>query len=288
MEATEFGSFSGRGVQGLVDGLRVQVGRRAWLEESVGTPVPPAAEAWLSEEGRTSATPEFVGIDGRHAGVIAIADRPRPAARHVVHALRERGIDHVVMLTGDDPVTAREVARQVEIQEVRAGLLPEEKSTAIEELRRQYGPIAMVGDGVNDAPALAAADLGVAVGAAGTDVALETADLVLMGDDLEGLVYARELSIRARRVVLQNMVFASAVIVTLVGLALAGTIGLTTGVVGHEGSTIVVVFNGLRLLRVAPPRGHRGRRDHAEAAKATSGSDLLPEPSLRARYSTDT
>jgi len=257
IEPSEFSSFPGRGVAGVVDGSSVRVGRRNWLESHVGTPVPAEVEAWLSEEHRRAATPVFVAINGRHAGVVAIADRPRPTARRAIRALRDQGIDPIVMLTGDDPVTAAEVARQVGIEDVRAGLLPEEKSAAIEELRQRHGSVAMVGDGVNDAPALATADLGVAVGAAGTDVALETADLVLMGDDLEGLVYARELSVRARRVVLQNLVFASAVIVTLVGLALVGKIGLTTGVVGHEGSTIVVVFNGLRLLRVPGPRKHR-------------------------------
>jgi Cd2+/Zn2+-exporting ATPase len=275
-EPSEFSSLSGRGVEGLVEGSRIQVGRRKWIESCVGTPVPAEAEAWLSDEPRRAATPVFVAIDGRHAGVVAITDRPRPAARQVLRALRERGMGPIVMLTGDDPATAEEVARQVGIQDVRAGLLPEEKSAAIAELRREYGPVAMVGDGVNDAPALAAADLGVAVGAAGTDVALETADLVLMSDDLEGLVYARELSIRARRVVLQNLVFASAVIVTLVSLALVGKVGLTTGVVGHEGSTIIVVFNGLRLLRVPHPGRRRRREDREKSSVDPSPADPPP------------
>jgi len=132
---------------------------------------------------------------------------------------------------------------------VRAELLPEDKSRVMEELRRQYGPVAMVGDGVNDAPALAVADVGVALGAAGTDVALETADVVVMGEELGELAHAVRLSRKARTIVRQNLVFAVSVMLVLVVLALAGRIGLTTGVIGHEGSTVIVVFNGLRLLR---------------------------------------
>jgi Cd2+/Zn2+-exporting ATPase len=137
----------------------------------------------------------------------------------------------------------------VGVTQVHAKLLPEEKSRILEELRGKHGPVAMVGDGVNDAPALASADVGIALGAAGTDVALETADVVVMGDDLAGIPYARSLSLRARRIVVQNLVFSSGVIITLVTLALMGVVSLPAGVVGHEGSTIVVIFNGLRLLR---------------------------------------
>jgi Cd2+/Zn2+-exporting ATPase len=156
------------------------------------------------------------------------------------------------MLTGDDMGAARAVADQVGIQEVIAQMLPEEKVEAVQKLRARWGPVAMVGDGVNDAPALATADVGVALGAAGTDVALDTADVVIMGDDLSSLVVARELAARARRIVMQNLVIASGVLVTLVALALLGRIGLTVGVLGHEGSTVIVVLNGLRLLGGGP------------------------------------
>ena len=288
LDTRDFISHPGRGVEGFVGPSKVEVGRRSWVEERVGEPLPPDADEWLDVEGRRMATPVFVAIDGRHAGVFAVADRPRAGVREAVNALRALGVRHIVMLTGDDPGTAAEIAKQVGISEVRAGLLPEEKSAAIEEIRARYGPVAMVGDGVNDAPALATADLGVAVGAAGTDVALETADLVLMGEDLDGLVYARKLSVRARRVVLQNLVFASGVLLTLVGLALVGKVGLTTGVLGHEGSTIIVVLNGLRLLRVSRERP----RDLADAQRPTPrgspSTDVGLEPTLRPSYPVET
>jgi Cd2+/Zn2+-exporting ATPase len=152
------------------------------------------------------------------------------------------------MLTGDSRCTAEAISSDLDIDEVYAELLPDGKTEVLERLRERHGPIAMVGDGVNDAPALAVADVGIALGAAGTDVALETADVVVMGDDLDQIGYAVQLSRRARRIVRQNLVFSVAVMVGLVVLALAGQIGLTAGVIGHEGSTIVVVLNGLRLL----------------------------------------
>jgi Cd2+/Zn2+-exporting ATPase len=153
-----------------------------------------------------------------------------------------------VMLTGDDHRVAAAIAAQLGIDEVHAELLPEEKLTTIKTLLNG-GPVAMVGDGVNDAPALATATLGVAMGGAGSDVALETADVVLMADDLTKLPYAIALSRRARRTILQNLTFSLAVIATLVVSALTIGIPLPLGVVGHEGSTIIVVTNGLRLLR---------------------------------------
>jgi Cd2+/Zn2+-exporting ATPase len=211
--------------------------------------LPAELERWEAHERDVAATPVFVSVDGRHAGALAIADRVRPRAKEAVAALRDVGVRRVVMLTGDHGLAAQAVAREVGIDEVRAELFPEDKSRVLAGLRDAHGPVAMVGDGVNDAPALAAADVGIALGAAGTDVALETADVVVMGDDLGELASAVRLSRRARTVVRQNLVFATSVIVILVSLALGGHISLTTGVVGHEGSTIIVVFNGLRLLR---------------------------------------
>jgi Cd2+/Zn2+-exporting ATPase len=180
---------------------------------------------------------------------LVIADQPRVGARAALEALLETGVEQVAMITGDNLRSAKAVGDLVGVTRIHAKLLPEEKSRALEELREEFGPVAMVGDGVNDAPALATADVGIALGAAGTDVALETADVVVMGDDLGGIPYARSLSLRARAVVLQNLVFSSGVILTLVALALMGSISLPAGVIGHEGSTIVVILNGLRLLR---------------------------------------
>ncbi|MGD8320307.1 MAG: heavy metal translocating P-type ATPase [Gemmatimonadota bacterium] len=248
---SDFRAVAGRGVEGSVEGSRVTVGRKSWVEEQVGTSLPPELHAWAQHEQRLAATPVFVAVDGRHAGALAIADRPRPRVRQAMDALRSAGVRHLVMLTGDDEATARVVATEAGMDDVHAELFPEDKSRVLEELRTRYGPVAMVGDGVNDAPALAAADVGVALGAAGTDVALETADVVVMGEELEELAHAVRLARRARTVVRQNLVFAVSVMVGLVILALGGWIGLTAGVVGHEGSTVVVVFNGLRLLRDA-------------------------------------
>jgi Cd2+/Zn2+-exporting ATPase len=240
-------------VEGRVEGILVAVGKREWIEERTGRPVPDLLARWLEEGGREAASPVFVAADGAPVGVLVIADRPRMGAREAIRRLRDQGIREIAMITGDDARAASFIARELGVGRVYARLLPEEKSRALAELREAFGPVAMVGDGVNDAPALAVADVGIALGAAGTDVALETADVVVMGDDLGGIPYARVLSLRARRIVLQNLVFASGVILVLVILALAGSISLPAGVIGHEGSTIVVIANGLRLLRGRRP-----------------------------------
>jgi len=252
-EPRSFMSFPGQGVEGKVEGILVAVGRREWIEKRTGKAPPEILLRWLNEGGREAASPIFVAADGTHVGALVIADQPRVGAREALDALRSQGVEEIAMITGDHLRTAQSIAEQVGVDRIYARLLPQEKSGILEELRESFGPVAMVGDGVNDAPALATADVGIALGAAGTDVALETASVVVMGDDLGGIPYARELSLRARRIVLQNLVFASAVIVTLVVLALTGNISLPAGVVGHEGSTIVVIVNGLRLLRGRRP-----------------------------------
>jgi len=183
--------------------------------------------------------------------VIAIADVVRPNAAEVVKQLKALGVKKVVMLTGDNERVARAMAKQVGVDAYYADLLPEDKVSRIKSLSTVDGKrhiVAMVGDGVNDAPALASASLGFAMGAAGTDVALETADVVLMADDLSNIAYAISLGRQARKIVIQNLVFAIAVIAVLVLSALGFNLPLPLGVIGHEGSTVLVCLNGLRLL----------------------------------------
>ncbi|MDI3341795.1 MAG: heavy metal translocating P-type ATPase [Sphaerobacter sp.] len=250
-EVADLQSVPGRGVRAVVRGQVLRIGNEALLENE-GLALPEALRApadALREQGKTLM---FVGTD-RPLGVIAVADVIRPVAPAVIDALHRLGVKRTIILTGDNERAARAIARQVGIDEWRAGLLPEEKLATIRDLQRQGAMVAMVGDGVNDAPALATANIGIAMGAAGTDVALETADVVLMADDLTKLPYAIELSRTARRVIRQNLTFALGVIVVLVTATLLGEVPLPLGVVGHEGSTIIVVLNGLRLLRFAQP-----------------------------------
>jgi len=244
-EPKAFQSFAGEGVEAHVEGKRVRVGKSAFIQAGVARFDESVAE--VLREQHPAATLVHVAIDGAHAGGFAIQDHPRDGARSAVAALRASGIERVMMLTGDSDATARAVGQSVGIEEIHAALAPDEKSQI---LRGADGPggVAMVGDGVNDAPALAVADVGIAIGVAGTDVALETADVVVMGEDLSNLAHAVRLSRRTRRIVRQNLVFAVSMMTILVFAALMGWIGLTVGVIGHEGSTVVVVFNGLRLL----------------------------------------
>jgi Cd2+/Zn2+-exporting ATPase len=219
------------------------------LMQSAGLAVPADL---LSERVRLESAGNTVLIvyAGRQGwlGLIAVADELRPNAAEIVSSLRSAGIKRIAILTGDNERVANAIAQRVGADEVQPNLLPEDKVTAVKALEAKYGATAMVGDGVNDAPALASASMGIAMGAAGTDVALETADVVLMADDLSNIAYAIRLSRRARRVVWQNIAFSLGVICVLVISALGFHLALPFGVVGHEGSTLVVVVNGLRLL----------------------------------------
>ena len=244
---TEFYAETGQGVAGLVDNVLVRVGRLHHIIECAGQPPADllAEHDRLREEGKSVL---LVCYNDSWMGALAVADRIRPQSAQIVAELHRAGVEHVVMLTGDNAVVAQRIAEQAGVDEVRADLMPDDKATTVVELERTYGPVAMVGDGVNDAPALAMATVGIAMGAAGTDVALETADVVLMGDRLEAISYTIRLSRKARRVIWQNITFALGVIVVLVISAFVVNLPLPLGVIGHEGSTVVVVLNGLRLL----------------------------------------
>jgi len=247
----EFESHTGLGVHGRVEGFWVGVGREGLFElhqVSIPPPVLVAARAFR-EEGKTAL---LVIVEGGISGVIALADRPRPHAAAALAALKQIGIQKNIILTGDHECVARAVARQVRADEVYAGLLPEQKVLELRGLMQGGKSLAMIGDGVNDAPALAVAPVGIAMGGAGTDVALEVADVVLMGDDLQALPFAVWLSWRTRRCIRQNMALAFGVIALLVLGSFLG-LPLWLGVLGHEGSTLVVVLNGLRLLLTQPP-----------------------------------
>ncbi len=267
-----FEAVTGRGVRGWVGGDKVLAGTEALLElEHV--PVPDdlrrAVEA-LREDGKTAM---LVASGGPAIGVVAVADTVRPEAAKVIADLKALGVKRTVMLTGDNETVARAVARQLGIDDVRASLMPDAKLAEIERLRREGG-VVMVGDGVNDAPALATADIGVAMGTRGTDVALETADVVLMQDDLRRLPYAIDLSRRTRRTIRVNITFARSVIAVLIASTLLVGIPLPLGVVGHEGSTVIVVLNGLRLLRGRMP---------ARSPETTSAPAAVPAGALPAR-----
>jgi ATPase, P-type (transporting), HAD superfamily, subfamily IC len=191
-----------------------------------------------------------VGTEERLLGLIAVADLPREESAAVIRVLKGSGVVHTVMLTGDHRRTAEAVARQVGVDEVHAELLPEDKLQRIQALRRRYGTVAMVGDGINDAPALAAATVGVAMGGAGTDAALETADIVLMNDDLTRLPETVRLGRRALRVIRQNIAFSLVTKLVAVALVVPGWLTLWLAILADMGATLLVTANSLRLLRV--------------------------------------
>ncbi len=242
-----FRSIMGKGIEAEVEGRRILIGNDAMFADIGHHPSPAAVEIAqrLRGEGKTAM---YVGDESGVKAVVAVADTLRPDAKSVIARLKQLGVQDIAMLTGDNAMVARSIGAELGITDVRADLLPEDKLVVIEGMKAN-GTVAMVGDGVNDAPALATATTGIAMGGAGTDVALDTADIVLMADDLTRLPYAIELSRKTRRIIKQNLTFALAVIAVLVTAALTIGIPLPLGVVGHEGSTVLVVLNGLRLLR---------------------------------------
>ena len=254
-KADSFEAVPGLGVRAKANGSTILVGNeRFMIQEGFKLPDEMAArKTQLESEGKTA----LLVHNHKWVGMLAISDRLRPDAAATVAALKKLGVSRVVMLTGDNERVAEAVASEVGVDEVQAKLLPEDKVALLKRLESEYGPVAMVGDGVNDAPALAVATLGIAMGAAGTDVALETADVVLMADDIARIPYLLQLAKRSRRIVWQNIVFSMLVVVMLIGGTFGFNIPLPLGVVGHEGSTIIVVVNGLRLLAFGRGQGSR-------------------------------
>lgn len=243
-EPTDFEMIRGRGVKGMVNGVLVLLGNEALLQEQ-GVPLALAARA---EEG----TSVHLAVDGRFAGTIRLADETRPGAREAIARLKASGVQRIVMLTGDNHATARRVARELAIDDVQAELLPEGKVQAIASLQANGFSVAMVGDGINDAPALARADVGIAMGVRGTQAAIEAADIALMTDDLMKIVAARALARRAYRTIQENLFFGVGVVHVLgITAALMGWIGPIQAALLHLGPDVLVSLNSTKLLRVS-------------------------------------
>jgi Zn2+/Cd2+-exporting ATPase len=253
----------GKGIEGRVDGQSLWAGNQKMVAVK-GLPLEATTRATLEKLESEGKTILLVGSD--HVfGVVGIADTMRLSARHTLERLRQQGVKRFVMLTGDHEVVARHIATQLHLDEVHADLLPEDKVKAVKHLRDQ-GAAAYLGDGVNDAAALATAHVGLAMGTAGSDVALESADVALLSDDLSRLAAAHALARKTNRVIKQNLIFALGVLCLMVVLTLFWYLPLPLGVIGHEGGTLLVVANGLRLLWAVPK------------AKPSAASKLVSSP----------
>lgn len=245
--ASDVKSITGRGVQALVDGQPVHIGKPVLFSELPNSALPvPVAEAnvKLVAAGRTTM---IVRMGQQFLGVLGVMDTPRPVAAEVMRELRALGIERLIMISGDNQAVADAVAKTVGLTEAQGDLMPEQKVDAIKALRDKHGKVAMVGDGVNDAPAMANATVGIAMGAAGSDVALETADVALMADDLAHLPFAVGLSRSTSRIIKQNLWVSLGVVAVLIPATIFG-LNIGTAVLFHEGSTLLVVVNALRLL----------------------------------------
>ncbi|HHW83410.1 MAG TPA: cation-translocating P-type ATPase, partial [Actinomycetales bacterium] len=289
----------GRGVRGTVDGRAVAIGNLALLREALSASFPDddaASRSGLTSSRDTSLvddaarvagelasagrTPMLLALDGVPLGVLAVADAIRPEAPEMIAELHRLGIREVVMLTGDQERVAQSVAARVGVDTVRAGLMPEDKLEAIRELQAAGHVVAMVGDGVNDAPALAAADIGIAMGAAGSGLAIETADIALMGDRLERLPYALGMARRTVAVMRQNIVISLVTVAALLAGVFAGGVTMSLGMLVHEASVLVVIANAMRLLRRRSGQGsvtentpEAGRRSVTENAPGAGRAD---------------
>ncbi|MBI2371325.1 MAG: HAD-IC family P-type ATPase, partial [Deltaproteobacteria bacterium] len=246
-EVAGFQVTAGGGVEGDLDGEHFLIGSPRFLEmRGLRTEAVPALET-LAREGKTAV---LVSTPQRILGLVAVADTPRHRAREAIARLRALGIAEVVMLTGDQPGVAQRIAEGLGVDTWQAGLLPEEKVAAVRNLKAR-GTVAMVGDGINDAPALAAASLGVAMGAAGTDVALESADVALMSDDLLQLPFLIALGQQTLRTIRANIVFALVAKAVVLALIVPGWLTLWLAVAGDMGTSLLVTLYGMRLLRAA-------------------------------------
>ena len=245
-------SLTGRGLRAIANGKTIWIGNRKLMDENVVTISAEGLEKALAFQ-HTGKSMMWIAENQTAIGIIALADTVRREATPTMKALKQTGVAHTIMLTGDNARSASAIAAEVGVTDIRADLMPEDKLTIIRDLVNEYGQVAMIGDGVNDAPALANATVGIAMGGAGTDVALETADVALMGDDLSKLPFAVGLGRATRAIIVQNLFISLGVIALLIITSLTGIVSIGIAIIFHEGSTLVVVANALRLLGYKSP-----------------------------------
>lgn len=256
LTATDINAVTGRGVRATIDGDAVEVGNLRMFAEQDLT-LPAELDAALQTSRENGETIMIVRRGGRFLGLVGVMDASRAESAQVLQALRSAGVNHLVMISGDNQRVADAVGREVGVDEALGELLPEDKVAQIARLSEEYSPIAMVGDGVNDAPAMARADIGIAMGAAGSTVALETCDIALMSDDLGRVPFAVRLSRASSRIIRQNLIASLAIVAFLIVATFAG-LAIGAVVLIHEGSALLVVFNALRLLRFERDKEHAG------------------------------
>jgi Cd2+/Zn2+-exporting ATPase len=247
-DADNVKAVMGKGVEANLKGEKIWIGNDELFKAVGGADVPADVMQKIADLQQEGNTAMLVRKGDTYIGILGVMDLPRPEAASVLAELKTLGIKKMVMLTGDNQLVADAVAKKIGITEARGSLLPEEKVAAIDELRKQENKLAMVGDGVNDAPAMAKSTVGIAMGAAGSDVALETADIALMADKIDNLPFAIGLSRKSKAVIRQNLVVSLGVVAILIPLTISGVANIGPAIIAHEGSTLLVVFNALRLL----------------------------------------
>jgi Zn2+/Cd2+-exporting ATPase len=250
IQIEDFTSISGKGIQGTYSGVTYYIGNPRMLTDIVENGIPSEVDNLVQTLQSQGKTVMLMGTVEKVLALIAVADEVRDSSREVISKLHQMGIEKTVMLTGDNMGTAKAISQQVRVSDYQAELLPKDKLDTIKQLRKTYGNVAMVGDGVNDAPALAASTVGIAMGGAGTDTALETADIALMADDLKKLPFTIKLSRKALTIIKQNITFSLAVKILALLLVIPGWLTLWIAIFADMGATLLVTLNGLRLLRV--------------------------------------
>ncbi len=254
VQIEDFTSITGKGIKGSIAGVTYYVGNPRMFAEMLASGLSDKVQTLIREMQEQGKTVMVAGTEQEVLAIIAAADEVRKSSREVIADLHRLGIEKTIMLTGDNRDTANAISELTGVTEVKSELLPQDKLAVVKQLKEKYGNVAMVGDGVNDAPALAAATIGIAMGGAGTDTALETADIALMGDNLKKLPFTIQLSRKALRIIKQNITFSLGVKLLALLLVIPGWLTLWIAIFADMGATLIVTLNGLRLLRVRPDK----------------------------------